>query len=313
MSDQLDIRPFRVEGISIRTREKPVDEKVPQSRKTVLDQHIAPEIFLHADGQLYFRDQQTVEPIPLQKIENFYKRIRTVDGELRFYDRDLITYVTLFQVINAQQDVEKANSLIFSNTKVVDPPIGFSGIDLIKNNINEFTGSQTLDISAAVPIESLLEAREKFKTSFQEDTLRYYNSTPFDTMMDFYLQGLKIRHKTDAEIGVDAYYPVWKIRSEFDCFGNRWVGSELVEELGCVKNATSLYTGWSIPVPVAGMDGCLWESEQYIVGDRPCVLKYTKMYMDSATTLEDIIIPIEFIGGCVTECPSISATHPPIN
>ena len=301
-----DIKPFGLEGLAIRHREKPIPETVPQSQRYVVDMRIAPQIFLNESKELFFRDNETKEPIPLSQIKDYYKRIRFVEGELRFYDRDLITFVTLSDIVKTQDRIRKTNSLIFSNTHATPAPVGFSALDIVKKHINEFTESTTSNISGFVSTEDLIEAREKFRDSLKTDILRFPNKTIIEVLFEEYISGLKIPKKSDA----DNMWPVKRLRAEFDCFVRRWVQAEVIEDLGCVADGDDLSTSLTLSTPVSGTSNCTWQSEKYMIGSQKCKRVDGRVYIQEGTTfsfsLAELTEEIPDILSCDAVCPSPS-------
>ena len=111
--------PFKTEGLQIRTKQKPINETVYQSKNYSVDYRISPKILLGDDGNLYFQDNQNVDPIKLGDIETAYERIVLEDsGELRFYYDDFQKYVTLTQMAKTTAPITKSNSVIYSRRKL---------------------------------------------------------------------------------------------------------------------------------------------------------------------------------------------------
>jgi hypothetical protein len=112
---------FELEGVEIRIQQKPIAEFVSQSVGVTVDYTTNPKIYLGEDGLLYFYDDTLDTPISLKKATQFYKRLQLVDGELRFYDSDMESYINLSFFVNSKkQFVDKPNSLINNNTKRIE-------------------------------------------------------------------------------------------------------------------------------------------------------------------------------------------------
>ena len=102
-------KSFQSEGIDIRVKQKPIPEDVVLSRNIDVDVKSTARIFLHGDGKLYFKDNVIKNPIPLEKLKNIYDRIKVEDGELRFFNKELTSYVTLKQMSVEKLPYQKNN------------------------------------------------------------------------------------------------------------------------------------------------------------------------------------------------------------
>jgi hypothetical protein len=179
---------FEVEGIEIRIQQKVLAEFVKQSIDLEIDYTINPRIYLTEEGELFFYDSSLKEPISLSKVEQFYERIRLVDGELRFYADDLENYVPLEFFVNAiSNSYDKPNSLIdnkifevsrdvnFNSRLVVNQYIELNGIN-DKNVSNYNFHQQFIDAYIAV----LFDGRIGNTSVFDFLVNRYTNGVGFD-------------------------------------------------------------------------------------------------------------------------------------
>jgi hypothetical protein len=181
--------PFKTEGLQIRTRQKPINETVFQSKNYTVDYRISPKIFLGDDGSLYFQDNQNVNPIKLGEIEEAYDRIILEDnGELRFYYDDFQKYVTLSQMANNNAPITKSNAVIYSRRNLYDPGNNFSGLDFIAAKYLDY--APKLDISEDL-FEDVTTTKAKFWDAFCDTELRLTGESIFDTLVNRFIGGLR--------------------------------------------------------------------------------------------------------------------------
>lgn len=127
---------FEVEGIEIRIQQKPIAEFVQQSNEISVDYSVNPRIYLSEDGQLYFYDNRSDEPVPLRNVKQFYSRIRLEEGDLRFYNEELTDFVSLAFFVNASSNVyDKGNSLVENKIKDIQRDSTFESVDRIVDAI----------------------------------------------------------------------------------------------------------------------------------------------------------------------------------
>ena len=91
MTDIAEFKPFQVEGISLRYRQKAIAETAIQSSGVSVDLNKKFGIVLADDGRLYFSDNRT-NTVPLNKLSNFYERIKPDEnGNLTFWNKSLMS------------------------------------------------------------------------------------------------------------------------------------------------------------------------------------------------------------------------------
>jgi len=179
---------FKSEGIELRIKQKAVEENVVQSNTRGIDYTASPRIFLGDDGRLYFRDNLIREPVPLSKIDNFYRRIKIEDsGELRFYDEELESSVSLSQVTINELPISNANTVIESKRKIFEPLSAYSVITIIEDKYRFYESNIDADGSA---FSNLEDRRDDFYSVFTNDKLRLADKEIFDVLVEGYTYGL---------------------------------------------------------------------------------------------------------------------------
>jgi hypothetical protein len=192
--------PFKTEGLQIRTRQKPIKETVYQSKNYVVDYRVSPKIFLGDDGSLYFQDNQVEVPIKLSELDKAYDNIVLENGELRFYYDDFRKYVTLSQMTSNNVPITKSNSVIFSKRKIYDPGENFTGLDFIASKYLDY--APRLDISDDLFNDSE-STKDKFWHAFNNFKLRITNETIFDTLVNNFVDGLRVQGDVDENVCLD--------------------------------------------------------------------------------------------------------------
>lgn len=179
-------KPFEVEGIGLRLKQTPVTEvTIPQNSSRSVDYTKIPNIFLNEDGRLYFKDNNLKNPISLGKIQNYYDRIKTVEGELRFYNSDLSRYVTLSQMLAASQKATKDNSVLYSSNKRVTPDENFDSYIFLSNSYDGYY-EELPSINAFSDVNDVLE---NFRTAFMDTTVSSLSGTPFEFLYNNFVYG----------------------------------------------------------------------------------------------------------------------------
>jgi hypothetical protein len=191
-------RAFQVDGIDLRSKQKAIIEDSLYSRSIEVDVKSSARIFLHDDGQLYFKDNEIKNPIPLTRVENVYERIKVEDGELRFYDRELKNFVNLSKLNRDKSAFQKNNSVIYSNTTVFDIDETFNANAVLENAYSNY-GSP---ISGAVYTDGeITTAETQFKNTFSGSTVNGFGETPIDLLFDNYLTGIYLNTETESISG----------------------------------------------------------------------------------------------------------------
>jgi hypothetical protein len=180
---------FSIEGIELRGKEKPINETVPQSLDISFDGTNSSSIFLHDDGQLYFKDNANPDPVPLSKVKNFYNRLRFEDGELRFYDEDIGNYVTLSDINATRNVVIKPSSLLYSLTKKIDNPKDYDAISYVNSVVENF-GLATNSLL----VDFFEDGKKLLKEEFTSGNykLNLTDTSPVDALIEYYLDGLTV-------------------------------------------------------------------------------------------------------------------------
>lgn len=206
MSSNQEKTSFFAEGVVLRYQELPIPASFSisgSSTKTIADNlvtdaEILPEIFLFSDGQLYFRDITTREPIPLSKLENFYDRIRYVDGELRFYDANLITYVRLNEIATINADVIKQDALQYSVSIPVSITENYNALEIVQSNLDYFT--DPTQPSNSIPASELISANSEFLDALNNNIMDATGESVISTLIEHYMKGLSIAVELSASI-----------------------------------------------------------------------------------------------------------------
>jgi hypothetical protein len=192
---------FELEGIEIRIQQKPLAEFVEQSANIIVDYTANPKIYFE-DGNLYFYDQTIEEPVALSKIVNYYERIRYVDGELRFYEKDLSTYINLsFFTSTRTTFVDKPNALINNQVRRItrnntfDSTEQFLSALYLETGIKDMSGEPILTAISGVSGMELVDLGIRailndFECALFDSTLSETGETVFDFLVNNYTYGL---------------------------------------------------------------------------------------------------------------------------
>lgn len=183
---------FKIEGLELRVRQKPIAETVPQSTSRELSLRISPRIFLNDDGKLYFQDNVVRESVPLEKMGSFYDRIKYQDGELRFFDRNADTYIPLSQMTSESELIINTNSVLYSSRTLWEPDENFSAINSIETEYNKLREPITVSTS----IVDAKDDRGIFWQQFTSSRLRHIDTEDFgkriaDIFIDQFVTGLR--------------------------------------------------------------------------------------------------------------------------
>jgi hypothetical protein len=148
---------FELEGIEIRIQQKAIAEFVEQSNNLVVDYSASPKIYFSDDGSVYFFDSSIDEPVALSNLETFYKRIKFEEGQLRFYDRDLATFINLSFFTSARTEfVDKVNALVEGEVKRIPRDIAYDSkkqfLDALylETDAINIEGSQVGDVGSGI-------------------------------------------------------------------------------------------------------------------------------------------------------------------
>jgi hypothetical protein len=241
-------RSFEVDGIELRSKEKPINENSVYSQTIIVDAKSSAKIFLHSDGQLYFKDNEIKNPIPLSKVENIYERIRFEDGELRFYDKDASGYVSLSQMNSNKLSFQKNNSEIFSSSKALDPG-SFDAKTFFEGALKTIP-SQTITGSAFEESE-IEDAKDIFKTAFSTYTIDELGITTVDALLENYLTGILDPRANIS--GADTPLTLAQVQElGFDSFEDYASGKEVGKNVG--------------------EEGYIWPLENYIIPNKAIFL-----------------------------------------
>lgn len=209
---------FKVEGLKVRYREKPINETSNYSRSLDADIDIKdePQIFLHTDGILYIKDNVSLDPIPLSSFKDPLNSIRVVDGELVFYKNDGSEELKLSDLTANKSSIIRDNSLVFSRTKQINTNT-VNTLDTLRTAFVSINGTYEQGVTGAdllyTNIQSEMDSyKSTFLSKFNTTTLRSNNSTIRDTYIDNYVEGLTTNETfvSAGSISAAEYYKTYE-------------------------------------------------------------------------------------------------------
>lgn len=183
-------KAFQVEGIDIRYKQKPISEDVVASRYIDVDLKTSARIFLHSDGRLYFRDNVIKTPLPLEKLKNVYERIRVEDGELRFFNKELTSYINLSQLTTEFPPYQKNNSLVTSNSYLSNIDDTFDANEILINSYLQFAPSLSGQAADVFTDADIITAQNRFKNAFSTYTVNILEETVIDGLFNNFITGI---------------------------------------------------------------------------------------------------------------------------
>jgi hypothetical protein len=217
---------FKIEGLKIRYREKSINEISTYSNQleNSIDVKEEPHIFLHTDGDLYVKDNTSLDPINISKFKTPFNSLVVRDGILYFIKNDGTEELSLSELTANKSSIVRDNSLIFSKSKTVDIP-SINILDKIRSYYFEENGTKGVDISASNTkysnvVGEISGYNNTVLDKFNNSILRSNSATVRDTYLNSYVSGYTVNEVAVSGISGEYYaqYDNGIIDSPFDSF-----------------------------------------------------------------------------------------------